>query len=190
MDIEFSCAHCEGPRPNVLMPFQMFCNPTLPEDSFFLVTLDLFHCLFNKLQANDRAQVSMNVHIQHFLSNVSRIFPRNCAQQQPPTLEEVFRAQQTKLTYFIRSRPNYESECKASFIQIDVQLFRDSTNEKSLACRFRGHILRPQPKTTLVILVFDCIWESDSHQTVQFQQTLTTSFQGSRLIVQSRVPLR
>ena len=75
--------------------------------------------------------------------------------------------------------------------------------------RFRGHILRPQPTTTLVIPGFDCQLrivqppncaipaEVDLRSTLSVAQSLSTnifgvstSIQGSRLSVQSRVPMR
>ena len=106
------------------------------------VTLDLFHCLCHRPQTNQMAQVSMSSHVEHLGSKVSRIVcSKNFAQRQLLALHEIFHEQQSKLnvlhateTHFRMLRDRGSTVRKYDQLQINAQLFRNSSDEESLAC--------------------------------------------------------
>ena len=71
-----------------------------------LVTLDLLHRLIRRRQANDRAQVSMSVHIQHLGSEISRFsVPRILHSVSLSRFRRSFINKKRSSTCFMRPRP-------------------------------------------------------------------------------------
>ena len=138
LDIEVSCAHCPCPRPSVLRLFHTFSRPnTFRRLRVSLVILDLLHSLFRWLQTYDRAQVSTSVHIQHLGSELSRIFcPRNFAQRELLTLQEIFHKQEKKLNVFHATQTHLRTlrNCGVEPTSAQCPLFCHSTGKESFAC--------------------------------------------------------
>ena len=92
MDVEFSSAPLRQSKSQRFpdLSTRSAVPPLSSGLRISMVTLDLLHCLFRRPQTNDRAQVSMNVHIQHLGSEIRRnLCSRNFAQRESLTLQEI-----------------------------------------------------------------------------------------------------
>ena len=143
IDVEFSCAHCASPRQSVLRPFPHVLQPNTSRGLRIPpVTLALFHGLFHRPQTNQMAQVSKSGHVEHLGSKVSRIVcSKNFAQRQVLALHEIFHEQKSKLNVLHATETQFRMLGDRGStvriydqLQINTQLFRNSTDEESLAC--------------------------------------------------------
>ena len=194
------------------------CSPTLPHVQqsktsrrlrVSLVTLDLLHSLIRRPEVNDRAQVSVRLHIQHLDSEITRIFrSRNVAQREPLTLQEIFQT---------RNEARRVS-CDPSPCSYDVKLWPCCRCEKptstqcptllpSVACTASEGIslsfCRRHCRRSVCSAVSDDSAASKLRDTsrrgpsthlisrpITVMCNVSTSFQGSNFNVQSRVPMR
>ena len=171
MDVTFFCAHCAHPRPNVLRPFHMFSSPTLPDDC---------KCLFSRSQTNDRAQVSMNIHIQHLGS-------KSAGFSVPGILLRV------GLSRFMRSNTNKNETCSNAFIlwvRVENQLnsiLNSLTTAQMKSLRMHPLEVLPSCGTPT---------DGDLRSTLSVAKSLSTIIcnvylsMGSSFNVQSRVPMK
>ena len=194
-------------RPNVLRPVQMFWHPnTSRRCPILLVTLRSLPLPVQ--QAPDQwSSTSIDECSRPALSFQCQqgFLFQEFTQRQSRALQDVFHKQKTKFdvlrsteTQFWMLRVSGRTVRMWGQLQIDIQLFRNSTDEKSLTCTASEGISfglsRRQRWWSLGSTVIEdrtaaklCI-SCRSGSTNIFG--VSTSIQGSRLSVQSRVPMR